>query len=244
MVAAADKAFGRGRTEQQEVGMNFDMKRFQRWDWGVLGAWVLSIIGLSIPWWHFKVGDILGGLDDALGGALGGLANVPDVSTNVSGWSAGVIGTGKATFSLILIALVWVVVKAFFRKGTPTPAWYKESWVIMGFGGLLTILGIVGCAKAPFGGFDAWSWRPGSIITLIAAVAMLVLGYFMYTDKTGAYDGAGKFALPAMGGQQPPAGYQPPPAGYQPPAAGKFCSNCGAGLAPEDAACRACGKPV
>jgi hypothetical protein len=219
--------------------MNFDMKRFQRWDWGVVGAWVLAIIGVSIPWWHFKVGDILGGLGDALGGSVD---NIPGVSVSLSGWSAGVVGTGKATFALMLIAVVWIVVKALFRRGAPTPAWYKESWVIMGFGGLLTILGIVGCAKAPFGGFEAWSWRPGSIITLIAALAMLAFGYFMYTDKTGAYDGAGKFALPAMGGQaQPPAGYQPPAA---PPAGGKFCSNCGGPLASGDAACKSCGKPV
>ncbi len=217
--------------------MNFDMKRFQRWDWGVLGAFVLAIIGVSIPWWHLKAGGLFG---------IGGSADsILGISLNLSGWSAGVVGTGKATFSLMLIAVVWIVAKAFFRRGTPTPSWYKESWVIMGFGGLLTILGIVGCAKAPFGGFDAWSWRPGSIITLIAALAMLVFGYFMFTDKTGAYDGSGKFALPNMGGHpQAPGGYQQPPAGYQPPAAGKFCSNCGAGLAPEDAACRACGKPV
>jgi hypothetical protein len=225
--------------------MVFDWKRFKNWDFGVFGALVLTIIGVSIPWWHLKVGDLFGGLGD-LGVDVPG---IPGFSANLSGWSAGVVGTGKATFSLILIACVWILVKAFFKKGAPTPSWYKESWVIMGFGGLLTILGIVGCAKAPFGGFEAWSWRPGSIITLIAAVAMLALGYFMYTDKSGDYDGSGKFALPAMGGQRPPAGYQQPPAGYQPPpgappAGVKFCSGCGAGLAPGDTVCKTCGKPV
>jgi hypothetical protein len=197
--------------------MNFDWKRYRTWDWGVLGVFVLTIIGVSIPWWKYKVADIIGGLGGDLGDIVGGAVAASVGSTNVSGWSAGVVGTGKATFALVLIALVLVVgVKALFRAGVPTPSWYKESWVIMGLGGLLTILGIVGCAVAPIGGFTVWSWRPGSLITLIAALALLAMGYFMYKDKTGAYDGQGKFQLPNVGGGTPPAGN--PPAG-NPPAA-------------------------
>ncbi len=184
--------------------MNFDMNRFKTWDWGVLGAFVLTIVGVSIPWWHLKVGDLLGG------DVGGGLASA-GLSTNLSGWSTGVIGTGKATFALMLIAVVVVIVKALFRSGTPTPSWYKESWVMMGFGGLLTILGIVGTAKAPFGGMDTWSWRPGSIITLVAALALLGMGYLMFKDKTGAYDGQGKIQLPTMSSQTPPSGGGTPP---------------------------------
>jgi hypothetical protein len=218
--------------------MNFDWKRYKTWDWAVLGAFVVAIIGISIPWWHAKVGDGLGG---ALGGSIAG------ISFNLSGWSAGVVGTGKATFALMLIALVLVVLpKALFRGAVPS--WYKESWVMMGLGGLLTILGIVGCAKPPLGGFSTWGWRPGSLITLIAALGLGAIGYFMYMDKTGAYDGAGKFELPAnvanmmsqQGGQQaPPAGGATPPA-----EGGKFCVGCGKPLDKGAAFCKDCGKQV
>jgi hypothetical protein len=213
--------------------MSFDIKRFQKWDWGVVGAFILTIIGVSIPWWHLKMPDLggLGDLGDLVGGALGSAG----VSANANGWDFSV---GQAAFAFMLIAVLWVLVKAFFRPGTPTPGWYKESWPIMGIGALCVIFGIVACADAPFGGFDAWSWRPGSIIALIAGVALLAFGYFMFKDRTGAYDGLGKFALPGTGGQQRP------PAGYQPPAAGRFCSNCGAPLGPQDTACKNCGKPA
>jgi hypothetical protein len=234
--------------------MGFDMKRFKKWDFGVFGAFVLTIIGVSIPWWKVKMPDLgdlglpnLGDLGDL--GDLGGLtsaANAIDDLGSASGWN---IGVGRAAFAFMLIAALLVLVKAFFPKGRPTPSWYKVSWPLLGIGGLCTIFGIVACVDAPYGGFDFWAWRPGSIITLIAALGLLACAYFMFKDKTGAYDGSGKFALPAMGGQpQPPAGYQQPPAGYQPPAAppagGKFCSNCGGPLAPEDAACKNCGKPA
>lgn len=188
--------------------MSFDMKRFKTWDWAYLGAFVVAIVGISIPWWHLKVGDILGGLGELLGGT-----SIPGFSANVSGWSEGVVGTGKATFALMLIVLVLVVVpKALFKQGSPLPSWYKESWAMMGVGGLLTILGIVGTLKAPYGGFETWAWRPGSLITLLAAVAMAGIGYLMFADSSGDYDGAGKFQLPenlgntAQGGQDSQAG--------------------------------------
>jgi hypothetical protein len=55
-----------------------NLARIKRWDWGVLGAFVVTIVGVSLPWWKSKIGDLLGGLGDAvgglgdLGGALGG----------------------------------------------------------------------------------------------------------------------------------------------------------------------------
>lgn len=234
--------------------MSFDMKRFKNWDWAYLGAFVVAIVGISIPWWHFKVADVLGGL----GGLLTG-ADVPGVSANLSGWSEGVVGTGKATFALMLIVLVLVVVpKALFKQGSPLPNWYKESWAMMGIGGLLTILGIVGVLKAPYGGFDVWGWRPGSLITLVAAVAMAGIGYLMFVDKSGDYDGAGKFQVPeglnkmvqgdqgSQGGGAPtggaPGGGEMNQATAAP--AAKFCVDCGAPLQSDAAACENCGKAV
>lgn len=105
------------------------------------------------------------------------------------------------SFVLMLIALLPVVAKALIPGGEETPSWYRESWVLLGFGGLTKLLGVLGCLIPPQGGYGYWAWGPGSFITLIASLALFGAGYLMLKDKTGDYDGQGRFKLPAVGGQ-------------------------------------------
>jgi hypothetical protein len=166
--------------------MNVNLGRMKKWDWGVIVAFVVTIVGVSIPWWKAKFGDILGDLGDALG-ELGGLsgAAVPDMpSANALGWD---LDAGVAAFVFALFAALWVLAKILLPADRPLPKWYMEAWPVMVIGGVLTLVGIIGTADAPAGGYDVWAWRPGGIITLIAGVAVLGCGYLMFKDKTGDY---------------------------------------------------------
>jgi hypothetical protein len=166
--------------------MNVNLGRMKKWDWGVIAAFVVTIVGVSIPWWKLKIGDLFGGLEDALGD-LGGLAGtaVPDVpSTNALGWD---IDAGVAAFVFALFAALWVLAKMLLPADRSLPKWYMEAWPVMVIGGIVTLCGFVGCVDAPYGGFDMWAWRPGSLITLIAGLVILACGYFMFKDKTGDY---------------------------------------------------------
>lgn len=209
--------------------MNVNLARMKTWDWGIVGAFVLIIVGVSIPWW--RIAD----------------------AGNISGWH---IGAGKAAFSFSLFAFVWVLAKILLPAHRPLPKWYMESWPVMVFGAVCVLCGLVGTVDKPGAGLgafgeamgigDPFSWRPGALIVLLVGLGMVFCGYMMLKDKSGEYGESKMPKITTNAGA--PAGYQQPPVGYQPPAAppagGKFCSNCGAGLAPEDAACRACGKPV
>ena len=42
--------------------MDVNIGRMKKWDWGVLAAFVVAIVGVSIPWWKTKFDDLLGGL--------------------------------------------------------------------------------------------------------------------------------------------------------------------------------------
>lgn len=163
-----------------------NLGRMKKWDWGVIIAFVVTIVGVSIPWWKAKIGELLGGLEEALG-ELGGLAGaaVPDVpSTNALGWD---IDAGVAAFVFALFAALWVLAKILLPAAGPLPKWYMEAWPVLIFGAVIALCGLIGTADAPYGGFDAWAWRPGALITLIAGLAILGCGYVMLKDKTGDY---------------------------------------------------------
>jgi hypothetical protein len=195
--------------------MNFDWKRLKTWDWGVIIAFVVTIVGVSIPWWKAKIGEALGGVLGDLGDALGGnagdivggaLATTDIPSANALGWD---IGAGKAAFCFALFAFVWVLVKMLLPADRELPKWYMEAWPVMVFGAVTTLTGFIGCVDAPYGGFDFWAWRPGSLITLIAGLALLLFGYMMYKDKTGAYGQSPKLKINTASGTTPPAGRPP-----------------------------------
>jgi len=179
--------------------MNINLARMKKWDWGVVAAFVVTIVGVSIPWWKLKTGDLLGGL----GGALG--VDLP--SANALGWD---LDAGVAAFVFALFVTLWVLAKILLPADRSLPKWYMEAWPVMVIGGVLTLIGIIGTADAPGGGYSVWSWMPGGLITLVAGVGVLACGYFMYKDKTGDYGESPKPKFNVTtGGGTPPAGTPP-----------------------------------
>jgi hypothetical protein len=206
--------------------MDVNIGRLKKWDFGVGIAFLVTFIANFIPWWKLKMGDLFGGLEGLVG------ADVPGLDTSVWGWD---FGAGRAAFCFALFAVLFALAKAFLPAGKALPKWYAESWVILVFGGIVTLCGLIGAADAPGGGYSAWSWRPGGLITLVAGVGILYCGYMMLRDKSGDYGDAAvpKINIVGAGGQTPPAG-----------GASKFCVGCGTPVDPGAAACKSCGRPV
>lgn len=212
--------------------MQINIGRMKKWDWGVVIAFVVTIVGVSIPWWKEKISDMLGDL-----GGLLGMADVATPSFNVLGWR---LDSGRAAFVFALFVALWVLVKILLPADKPLPKWYMEAWPVLVIGGVLTLIGIIGTADAPYGGYDVWAWRPGGLIALAAGVGVAYCGWMMLKDKSGDY---GQSPMPNVtvlkGEGQPQQGAETPP-----PAAGKFCTDCGSPIEPGDTACKNCGKAV
>lgn len=217
--------------------MNINLGRLKKWDYGVLIAFLVTFIANFIPWWKAKIGDLFGGLGD-----LGGLIpeEVPGFSTSFWGWD---FGAGRAAFCFALFAAVIVGAKILLPANKPLPKWYMQAWVVLLFGGIVTLCGLIGTADAPGGGFDMWSWRPGALIILVAGLGTLYCGYMMLRDKSGDY---GQSDVPKLNlnvikadGTTTKVG-----GGTSPAAGGKFCVGCGKGLEDGAAFCKNCGRPV
>jgi hypothetical protein len=211
--------------------MNVNIGRMKIWDWAALGAFVLTIVGMIVPWWRFA-----------------GLGN----------FGGGDIGAGKAAITFAVFAAVIVLVKMLLPAGKPLPKWYMEAWPVLVFGGIMVICGLVGTVDKPgaggldslgglFGGAgDIWSWRPGGLMVLIAGLVMVFCGYMMLKDKSGDYGVAtmpkiNVNVIKADGSTTQIGGAaQTPPAG----GASKFCVGCGTQLDAGADACKSCGKPV
>ncbi len=221
--------------------MDVNIGRLKKWDWGVGIAFLVTIFGVSFFWWRDKVasalGDALGGLGE-LGGLVGGLPGYERASA--LGWD---IDAGVAAFCFALFAALFVAAKIFLPANKPLPKWYMEAWVVLVFGGIMTLCGFIGCVDAPYGGFDFWAWWPGSLITLLAGLGTVYCGYMMLRDKSGDY---GQSDVPKLNlnvikadGTTTQIGGSTPPA-----AGGKFCVGCGKPLDDGAAFCKSCGKPV
>lgn len=252
--------------------MTFDWKRWKILDFVVMGAFVLTIVGVSLTWWKAADWDqsgyeeAVGGLDDlgglGTGDLLGGLQGTLGDALNTAkdfafehGWESGL---GVTAFIFALLAFVWVAIKSLMPAGAALPNWYKEGVGLMGLGGLATLMAFIGLFVVPkFMGVstprEAWSWRPGSLITLFGALAIVGCGFLMFRDKSGDYAGPGKFKVPeglmklvqgdqetqgggAAGGGQTNAATAAP--------AAKFCVDCGTPVQPGADACENCGKTV
>ncbi len=225
--------------------MEINIGRLKKWDWGVVIAFLVTIFGVSFFWWRDKIGDAvseaLGGLGEALGGLTGGLQGMPAYDrVNLLGWD---IDAGAAAFCFALFAVLFVLAKAILPSNKPLPKWYAEAWVVMVFGGIMTLCGFIGTVDAPYGGFDMWAWWPGSLITLLAGLGTVYCGYMMLRDKSGDY---GQSDVPKLNlniikadGTTTQVGGTTPPA-----ASGKFCVGCGKSLEDGAAFCKSCGKPV
>jgi hypothetical protein len=209
--------------------MDVNIGRLKKWDWGVGIAFLVTFIANFIPWWKLKMPD-LPGID--LGGLVGGL------DTSVWGWD---FGAGRAAFCFALFAVIWVAVKIILPANQSLPKWYAESWGVLGFGGIVTLCGIIAAADAPGGGFSSWSWRPGGLIVLVAGIVILYCGYMMLRDKSGDY---GQSEMPKLNVNVIKAdGTTTQVGGTTPPAAGgKFCVGCGKPLDEGAAFCKNCGK--
>jgi hypothetical protein len=214
--------------------MQVNIGRMKKWDWGVVIAFVVTIVGVSIPWWKAKIGDVLGDLYEG----LGGLAGVPDVpSTNALGWD---LDGGVAAFVFALFVTIWVFAKILLPAGKPLPKWYMEAWPVLVIGGILTLIGIIGTADAPAGGYDFWAWRPGGIITLAAGLGVAYCGWMMLKDKSGDYG-----MSPDLDINKLKSAVQSGSTTQAPPQAGsKFCVGCGSPLDPGATECKNCGRPV
>jgi hypothetical protein len=213
--------------------MDVNIGRLKKWDWGVGITFLVTIFGVSFFWWRDKfastVGDALGGLGEALGGLPGGIPGYDRV--NALGWD---IDAGVAAFCFSLFAVLFVASKVLLPANKPLPKWYMEAWVVLVFGGIMTLCGLIGCLDAPYGGFDMWAWWPGSLITLLGGLGTVYCGYMMLRDKSGDYGESTVPKINVVGAKQaPPAGGAP-----------KFCVGCGTQLDPGAAACKNCGKPA
>ena len=182
--------------------MNINVARMKVWDWGVVAAFVVTIIGVSIPWWALK-----------------------DVGGSLNGWDT---DAGTAAFVFALFALVWVAVKMLLPADRPLPKWYMEAWPVLVIGAICVICGLVGTADKPgdlgFGEIlgSIWAWRPGGLITLIAGLGLVLCGYMMLKDKSGDYGVSTMPKITTSGGPPPGGGAPPaggPPSGGTPPAA-------------------------
>ena len=190
--------------------MNINLARLKKWDWGVVVAFVVTIVGVSIPWWKDKVTDVLGGfMDEAgeLGEVIGGAVAADVASVKVFGWD---MDAGVAAFVFCLFAVLWVFSKVLLPADKPIPKWYMEAWGVLVLGGVVALCGFIGLFQAPYGGFDLWSWLPGSLITFIAGLGVVFCGYMMLKDKSGDYGESPMPKVTTTGSGTPPGA---PPAG-------------------------------
>lgn len=191
--------------------MNVNIGRLKKWDWGVLIAFLVTIIGVSIPWWKAKgiseAVDALEGLSGLFGSDLGDLAGEASSAATVFGWE---MGAGVTAFIFGLFVVLWVAAKTLLPADRPLPKWYMQAWPVLVFGAVAVICGLVGTFHAPFGGWDVYGWRPGGLITLVAAVGVLYCGYMMLKDKSGDY---GQSPMPninvSTGSSTPPSDTPP-----------------------------------
>jgi hypothetical protein len=192
-----------------------DFSRFKKYDYGVMGLFVLTIIGVSLSWYSIALsfeGENLDGL-------------------GTSGWE---LSLGVLCFVVALAGLVWVGIKAFFTSRAGIPGWYKEGIVLMALGGLMTLFALIRIIDKPGGaGFFGVevNYEAGLFVTFVAGLLLAGCGYLAHRDKSLA----SSQAVPA-----PMAG--PGMAGPSGGAAG-FCQDCGAPLDAGAKFCRACGKP-
>jgi hypothetical protein len=190
-----------------------DFSRFKNYDYGVMGLFILTIIGVSLSWYSVS----LSFEGESFGGA------------GASGWE---FSLGVLSFIVALAALVWVGIKAFFPSRAGIPGWYREGIVLMALGGLMTLFGLIRIIDKPGGddffGVDV-NYGAGIFITFVAGLLIIGCGYLANSDKSLALPQAARAPMAGPGVAGPGGG------------AG-FCQNCGAPLDAGSKFCRACGK--
>jgi hypothetical protein len=192
-----------------------DFSRFKAYDYGVMGLFILTIIGVSLSWYSVAVE----GFDDA--GVLGG----------ISGWD---LSLGIMCFVFALLALVWVGLKGVIALHGPIPYWYIEGLVLMVLGALIAVFALIRIVDKP-GGEELFGlqvgYGAGIFIALIAGLLIAGCGYLASVDKSMA---------PGQAARAPMAG-----PGIPGPTArgGRRCQNCGTPLDAGARFCRSCGAP-
>ena len=96
--------------------MTINLSRMKVWDWAVVGAFLVTIIGAAIPWWKYA---------------------------GIATWYGRHIGAGKAVIVFAVFALVWVLVKILLPADKPLPKWYMEAWPVLAFGAIIALCGLI-----------------------------------------------------------------------------------------------------
>lgn len=194
-----------------------DFSRFKAYDYGVIGLFILTIIGVSLSWYTVSLPSEVFGESAELGAQRG--------------WDTSL---GVLAFVMALIALLWVGLKAVLGSRGPFPYWYLEGLVLIVVGALITLFAIIRIIDKPGGGELLGlkvGYGVGIFLTLIAGVLIAGCGYLAMNDRSLTAGGAARTPL-----GEPPVGG---PAGR----GVRYCENCGTPLDPGARFCRTCGRP-
>lgn len=191
-----------------------DFSRLKIYDYGVIGAFILTLIGVSVNWYALT-------------------AEVLDqtFSEGLSGWH---YALGVFAFVFALLALVVVLVKLLLAPAAALPSWYKEGVFLIGLGGLIALFALIAIIDLPL----EWEFLGGGrsagvFITLVAGVILVVCGAMAYLSQPLVSRRDGRATAPAAA-QHPAAS-----AGR----AASYCQGCGAPLDAQSKFCRNCGRP-
>lgn len=195
-----------------------DFSRFKAYDYGVMGLFILTIIGVSLDWYTAS----LAGFE---------ISEKIDV---LKGWDSSL---GVLAFVMAFIALVWVGMKAVVTSRGSVPYWYLEGLVLMVLGGLIAIFTLIRILDKPSTGGALGlniGYGAGIFITLIAGLLILGCGYLAIADRSmRPSPTAHEDDFLGMGRDAPPPARR----------GARHCQNCGAPVDPGTRFCRTCGKP-
>jgi hypothetical protein len=187
--------------------------RLKNYDYGVMGLFVLTLIGVSLSWYTVSV-------------SLGGQS----VGAGDSGWH---YALGVLSFVAALAALIVVCLKVAIAPGGALPGWYKEGIFLMALGGLVALFAFIGFFDKPGGvGVDIGvlglhiGYGAGIFLTLVAGLLVAGCGFLALGDRSAASAGAAQAPIAGPGG-----------------GAAQFCQGCGTRLEPGSRFCKSCGRP-
>ena len=128
--------------------------RFKAYDYGVIGLFVLTIVGVSLAWYSVSLsieGENLG-------------------AASVSGWE---FSLGVMAFVFALVAAIWVGLKAVLAPQGRLPYWYVEGVVLMVAGALIVVCALIRFIDKP-GGEEVFGlgvhYGVGLYLTLVAGL--------------------------------------------------------------------------
>jgi hypothetical protein len=194
--------------------------RLKNYDLGVIGLFVLVIVGVSLNWYRLVV--------PMAGGSL---------SAGGSGWH---YGLAIGAFIAALLAVVVVVVKVILLgSDSGLPVWYHQGYFLNALGGLVTLFSVGALFRKPVElmGVGALGLRltygAGLFITMVAGLLITVCGYMARND----------LSIRPRPPRPAPTPRRPTTAGRKKASEVRYCPGCGTLLEPELSFCRWCSRP-